>query len=114
MPEVQVGETVVVLHLSTLERLGALHGDVVIPRPSIRSARVAANPWSELRGLRAPGTGWPGRIALGTWRGRFGRDFFAVFGREPAVVLELRDQRFARVVVSVPDPGAIVAALGTL
>ena len=36
-------------------------------------------PFRELSGLRAPGTGLPGVIALGTWRGRGQKDFAALF-----------------------------------
>ena len=39
--------------------------------------------------MRAPGTGWPGVIAVGTRRGSFGKDFAAVHGKGPAVVVEL-------------------------
>lgn len=71
------GETVIV-RLSPWERLGAMHGDIRVPREAVTGARVAIDPWTELRGIRAPGTGIPGVVALGTRRGRFGKDFAAV------------------------------------
>jgi hypothetical protein len=90
--------------LSGPERFGALvHGDVSVPLAAIRLVRVSDDPWAELRGMRAPGTAFPRRIALGTWRHALGRDFVAVYGRRPAVIVELAGVRFARLVISAPD-----------
>jgi hypothetical protein len=110
--EVVVDDGEVVVRLSWLEKLGAFRGDVRVPVSSVEAARVVEDPWRELRGIRAPGTGLPGVIALGTRRGRFGRDFAAVYGKRPGVVIELRDGPFSRLVVSSDDPQRIVAALG--
>ena len=46
-----------VVRLSTLEKLGALRGDARLPMAGVRAVRVSERPWSELRGIRAPGTG---------------------------------------------------------
>ena len=71
-----------------------------------RSAWVHAvdDPWSEfLRGIRAPGTGLPKVIAIGTRRGGFGKDFAAVHGKGPAVVVELENTEYGRLVVTADD-----------
>lgn len=86
--------------MSRLERLGAVHGDLVIPLEQIISVRATTDAWSELRGLRAPGTGIPGTLMLGTCRGSFGKDFCAVRGHGPGVIVDLTGAEFARVVVS--------------
>jgi hypothetical protein len=77
----------------------------------VREVRVSDRPWSELRGIRAPGTGIPGVIALGTRRGGGGRDFTAVYRNRSAVVLELEGAVFDRLVISVDDPSNVVAQL---
>ena len=48
-------------------------------RPRSGGARAVEDPWAELRGIRSPGTGWPKRIALGTWRFSGGKDFVALY-----------------------------------
>jgi hypothetical protein len=53
--------------------------------------------------MRAPGTGLPEVIAVGTRRGGFGKDFAAVHGRGPAVVVELDNCEFERLVVTMDD-----------
>ena len=96
--------------LNWLERIGAfVQGYVSIPLASIRSVRVSDDPWSELRGMRYPGTGLRRTIALGTWRHSFGRDFVALYGKGPAVVVDLAGGRFERLVVSARDDAERVA-----
>jgi hypothetical protein len=110
MANLTVEGTDVVVHLSGLEKLAAFRGDVRLPAAAVRAVAVEPNPWGALRGIRSPGTGWPGVIAYGARRHRGGRDFAAVLGRRPAVRLELDPPSpFGRVVVSVADAGEAVA-----
>jgi hypothetical protein len=96
-----------VVHLSPLEKLGALHGHVRVSLASVKRAWAATDPWSVLRGYRAPGTGIPWVIMLGTTRGSFGKDFCAVYGRKPAVVVELADADFSRLLVTASEPNVV-------
>jgi hypothetical protein len=100
-----------VVRLRPLEKVGAMHGDIRVPLAAIRSVSVAAQPWGLLRGFRAPGTGLPGVIMLGTSRGAFGKDFAAVYARRPAVLVELDGQSFQRLIVCTADPDSDVASL---
>jgi hypothetical protein len=101
----------IVLKLNDLEKAGALHGDVRVPAASVRGARVTQTPFRELRGIRAPGTGVPGVVALGTWRTGDGKDFAAVYRGGPAVVVELEGAEYRRLIVSAHDAADVVAAL---
>src|SRR5258708_25537056 len=69
----------IAVKLTALERFGALRGNFRVPRSAVREVRASDRPWSELRGIRAPGTGLPAVIALVTRRGGGGRDFTAVY-----------------------------------
>jgi hypothetical protein len=101
-----------VLQLAPLERLGAFHGDIRVPLAAVERVEISADPWhGAVRGLRAPGTGLPGVIALGTWRRRGSRDFVALRGRRPAVVVTLRDAPFGRLIVSDDDAEALAAQI---
>jgi hypothetical protein len=102
----------VVVRLSLAERIGAfVGGDARIPLRSIRRARAVDDPWSELRGIRAPGTGWSRHLALGTWRFSGGKDWVALRGRGPAVALDLQGLEYARVLVSARDAAALAAEI---
>jgi len=102
----------IVLHLSLLERIGGVvGGDIDAPLAAVTAVRVAPDPSRELRGIRSPGTGWPGVIALGHRRGSGVHDFAAVYHNRAAVVVELQGQRFDRLVVSCDEPQAVAAAI---
>ena len=97
--------------MTDVEKFEALHGDVTVPRSSVTKARIASDGMAELQGIRAPGTGLPGVIAVGTWRDRGTATFAVCHGRRPAVVIELRGEAFDRLVVTVDDNQQIVDAL---
>ena len=111
MARVSVEGNDLVVRLSAWERLGAFRGDVRVRLADVRAVRPSSQLWSELRGIRAPGAGLPRMIALGTWRGRFGRDFAAVYRQRPGVVIELAGDGFQRLVISTDDAARIVAQL---
>jgi hypothetical protein len=97
-----------VLRLGPWERLGALQrGDVRVPTAAITSARAVESAYREVRGLRIPGTGVPGRLLLGTWRTRRSKSLIAVRGRGPGCVIELNEGSFDRWVVSEPLPDGL-------
>ena len=100
-----------VLSLSTWERLGGLHGDIRVPLTAVENVAVSERPFRDLRGIRAPGTGWPGRIALGTWRRRGAKGFAAIYHGKPAVTVRLRDSEFAWLCVSADDPQEVAARI---
>ncbi len=108
MAQLKVHGDELVVGLSPLEKLGALRGDVHVPLAAVRSARVSARPWSELRGIRAPGTGFPGIISLCTRRGSGVVDFAAVYRGGPAVVVDLEGAHFDRIVVTCEDADNVV------
>lgn len=102
-----------VLRLSRCERIGALHGDIRVPLAAVEKAYTSPRPFDELRGTRAPGTGIPRVIALGTWRRRGGpRDFAALYRGRPGVIVCLRGAPYERLLVSANDPDAVAAAIG--
>jgi hypothetical protein len=98
-----VDDTEVVVRLSPLEKVGAMRGDVHVPLSAVTGVRVSDDPWSELRGVRMPGTGLPGVISLCTRRGPGVRDFAAVYLRLPAVVVETSGADFDRLIISRRD-----------
>lgn len=100
-----------VLRLSPIEKLGGLHGDIRVALDAVQDVGVTRQPFGEVRGLRAPGTGVPGRIALGTWRYRCGKDFVALYRGKPGVIVRLRGTPYRRLLVRADDADAVAAAI---
>ena len=94
------------LNLSILEILGAFHSS-----PEIESIEIEPNPWVRelLKGVRAPGTGIPFVVMLGTMRYLQGKDFVAIYRRKPAAVITLRSGKFKRWIFEIKDMGEIDA-----
>jgi hypothetical protein len=108
MARLEIEGASLVVRLSWLERLGALSGGPRVPLSAVREVRVSAKPWKELKGVRMPGAGLPGTIALGTWRHDGVKDFCAVYRKGPGVVVELDGAGYARLIVSAHDPTSVV------
>ena len=106
MAELLIDGAELVLHLRALEKAEGVHGDIRIPLSAVTTVRAVDDPWSELRGIRAPGTGVPNVIAVGTRRGKFGKDFAAVHGKGPAVVVELEGVDYERLIFTLDDAEA--------
>ncbi|MDP8937373.1 MAG: hypothetical protein M3O23_06555 [Actinomycetota bacterium] len=103
----------VVVHLTTVEKIGSLHRDLHLPRAAVTAAEVVDEPLTATRGLRSPGLAVPGRVKGGTWRSPTGRQFVAVRGGRRAVRLHLTGHRYASVLAAADDADAVAAALGS-
>lgn len=110
--DLQVDGDELVLHLRPLEKAEGAHGDIRLPLSAVTAVRSVDDPWPELRGIRAPGTGLPNVIAVGTRRGSFGKDFAAVHGKGPAVVVELEGADYGRLVVTADDAASRAETIG--
>ncbi|NHI15794.1 hypothetical protein [Microbacterium excoecariae] len=101
------------VQLAPLERRLALRKDPLrIPRAAIARVQLTDDPFTWIRGVRAPGTHVPNRLAYGTWKSVFGDDFLAVRPGRPGVVIDLADgEEFQRVVLSTKHGLALARAL---
>jgi hypothetical protein len=105
MAELIVEGDSLTVRLSGWERAAAFHDDVSVPLSAVRAVSVEPQPWAALRGIRAPGTGFPGVIAYGVRRMTGERqDFVAILRGRPVVRVEADPPAgFARLLVSVAD-----------
>ena len=107
MARIDIYEGTLVLRLSLVERRsGFVHGDARIPLDAVRAVRTVDDPWAELRGMRSPGSLCGKSLAVGTWRFPGGKDFVALHGRGPGVVVELDRPRVRPDPLLVLDPEA--------
>ena len=99
------------VRLAAPEKVLGLLPDLRVPRSSVLSAEVVADGLAAVTGVRAPGLGVPGRVKVGTWRTRTGRQWVSVRRGEPALVLRLQDHRYERAVVGTADAQRLADAL---
>jgi hypothetical protein len=88
------------IRLTRAEKVLALRrDDIVVPRDSIRSVAITADPWIWIRGVRAPGNSVPLTLAVGTWKFHGGKDFLVLKGKHRAAV-----------VIDIEQPDAVAPA----
>jgi hypothetical protein len=90
------------LLLSAGEKIAALHGNLIANKSDLISKKVIGKPWRSglLKGLRAPGTGIPFYLLLGTMRYRGGKDFTIIYGNKPVEVFEFKSGPYKRWIIS--------------
>lgn len=100
------------IRLTTAEKTLALRKeDLSIPRTSIRSATVTDDAWVWIRGIRAPGAVVPLVLAVGTWKFHGGKDFLVIKRKRQAVVLDIVDEEYSRVIVSTSHAADLINSL---
>ncbi|MFO7609148.1 MAG: hypothetical protein R6X35_08100 [Candidatus Krumholzibacteriia bacterium] len=110
MNKVTVTADQVAIEIEGWDKLWSFKGELKIPREAI--ARVYPRPKEMMPPwLKAPGTYLPKVIAAGTYRGAEGKEFWSTHFNDDCVVFDLKDFDFTRVVVDVPDAGALIAMI---
>ncbi|MFM6940967.1 MAG: hypothetical protein ACKOXI_03210 [Candidatus Planktophila sp.] len=97
------------LNFTLLEILGAFHLSPEVALSEVESVEVIENPWVRevLKGVRAPGTGIPFVVMLGTMRYLTGKDLVAIYRRKPAAVVSLKSGPFKRWIFEIKDMSEI-------
>ena len=76
--------------------------------------RSTDDPWIWIRGIRAPGTMVPLVLAIGTWKFHGGKDFLAIKSKRQAVVIDLVDEEYSRVILTTKHAPELIASLKLL
>ncbi|WP_318307700.1 hypothetical protein [Amycolatopsis solani] len=101
------GELVVVME--GLDKLWAFKSSLTIPLANVRGATADPGIAADPKGIRAPGAHLPGVITAGTFHLDGEKVFWDVRDASKAVVIELADERYSRLVLQVDDPRTTVA-----
>ena len=110
MTEVSVSGGHLILEVEGWDKLWSLKSRLAIPTAHV--IRIYADPeiaqhwW---KGLRLLGTHVPGVISAGTFYQHGEWIFWDVHHPENAVVVELRDERYQKLILEVADPAETVA-----
>jgi hypothetical protein len=110
--EVELTEDALIVHVRGMDRLWALKSRLEIPLAHVVGAEIdpeVAQGWR--KSIRAPGTHVPGVITAGTFYQEGERVFWDVHDPESTVVIHLKDDLYARLVIEVDDPPSTAAAI---
>jgi hypothetical protein len=88
------------------DKLWSFKSGLKFPLAHVAGARPAAN--ERPGGIRAPGTHVPGLITAGTYHQHGQRVFWNVHHLQRAVVIDLRDEAYAQLILEVADQAATV------
>src|SRR5215217_3046620 len=112
MTEVELTRDALVVHVQGMDQLWALKSRLEIPLAHVVGAegdREIAREWH--KGIRAGGTHVPGVITAGTFYQEGERVFWDVHDPDKTVVIHLKDERYAKLVIEVEDPRATAVAI---
>jgi hypothetical protein len=101
----------VTVQMSPAEKAEALHRDLTIPRSAITGVRVVSSGMDAVHGFKLLGSGVPGVLMVGTFKGADGSTFAICHGNGPAIVIDITGEHFDRIVMSVDDPEHIASEL---
>jgi hypothetical protein len=109
MANVHIDGDNLIVEIEGSDQLWALKSRLIIPLANVLGAAADPGVINEPKGIRAPGAHVPGVLTAGTFYIHGERVFWDVHDPAKAVVIELADERYARLVVQVADPRATVA-----
>jgi hypothetical protein len=112
MAELRVEGGDLVLHLSTVEKLGGVHGDFRVPLSAVRSVEVLPDAHGPADGGLKLGTRIPGNIEVGTIRVGGKKVFAAVHPDTPrGVRVVLEGSSYQEWIVGCADPETVAQAV---
>ena len=110
MAEVELAQDALIVPLESMDRLLTLRSRLEVPLSNVEGAE--ADPEEARRrwhGIMERGIWVPGPITAGTFYQEGELVFWDVHDPEKTVVIRLRDERCARLIIEVEDPEATVA-----
>lgn len=108
MAQISVEGRDLVVEVEGMDKLWSLKSRLTIPLAHVRGATSDPGIVDEGQGLKLAGARIPGVIVAGTFRQDGERVFWDVHDKSKAVVIELQDDTYARLVVQVDDPRSTV------
>src|SRR5438445_10078919 len=112
MTEVSLLEKKLLVEMQGWDKRWAFKSRLEIPIEHIKAVRadpaIARGP---RKGIRTLGTYLPGVITAGSFRQEGDRIFWNVHHPENVIVIELHDERYAKLVIEVAEPAVAVATI---
>jgi hypothetical protein len=111
MTEVELARNALLVQVRGMDQLWALKSRLEIPQSNAVGAEVDPEVAVGWKDLRVPGIHVPRVITAGSFYQESERVFWDVHDPEKAVVIQLKEERYARLVIEVDDPYATAATI---
>lgn len=114
MTSVSIAEGKLTIEVQGWDKLWSLKSRLEIPLEHVVDVRPADDDDSFrlfVRGIRAPGTYVPGVITAGTFLQEGSCVFWDVHDPAKAIAVDLRDERYSKLIIEVADPTATIDSL---
>src|SRR6516164_5629027 len=112
MNKLAISEDAVRIEITGWDRLWSLKGSLTVPKTCITSVRKydrsVKPPW-----FRCPGMAIPWILIAGTYYGRGRKEFWSTHFRRGALVFDLKDSEYTRIVVDVDNTEKVLSELGS-
>jgi hypothetical protein len=112
MAEIEITPTSLIVHIRGADRFFALKSQLEVPLEHIAAVDASAPEARQIwHGLRVGGTNLPGVITAGRFVHHGEWAFWDVHDPDKAIVIRLRDEHYAKLVIGVDDPAATAEAI---
>jgi phage terminase large subunit-like protein len=113
MASVEVGRQELYVEMQGLDKLWSLHSKLEIPLAHVAGARVDPDEARQASGtgIKAGGARVGDHLVAGTFRQEGAYVFWDVHDLDRSVIIDLHDERYARLVLEVDDPAAVAAEI---
>lgn len=108
MAKISIDGSDLTIAVEGLDRLWTFKSRLTIPMAHVRGATADPTIAGDPKGWRGPGTHLPGVVVAGTFHQDGQRVFWDIHDKGKAVVIELADDTYQRLVIQVEDPRATV------
>lgn len=114
MVEVSIDETKVTFEVKGMDKVWALTSRLEIPWEHIRTVYADPNPamgW--FQGLKLAGADIPNHFRAGLFYQEGNKVFWDVRHPEKTIVVELNDEKYAKLIIEVADPETVLQEVNT-
>ena len=111
MVEISVNEDKLIINVKGITKIFSLRSELTVNIKNVVSVKATLGAMKMPKGLRAPGTAIPGIFYAGTFYDGGDKVFWDVRHADKAIVIELKNEDFKRLVVEVENPAEAVALI---
>jgi hypothetical protein len=108
MAQLDVDGDHLVVRMGIIDAMLSMRSSMRFPLTSVKNVYVDPVAGEEPKGFRAPGTAIPGTLTKGTFHFDGVKTFWNIWRGTLVVVVELRDEKFDRIVIEQGNPDAVV------